>query len=655
MTERRPRIFVQIASYRDRECQWTVRDLFAKARIPERVFVGICWQFDAASDADCFLVETRPQQVRRVDFRIEQAQGLGWARAQAQALWRGEEYTLQIDSHMRFVEHWDERMLEEWSACPSRKPVLTVYPPSYWPPNELQELDAKVAFVQGVERFSPSGVLQYGCHSIYVQTPAASPYPCAGLAGGFVFGASTLLRDVPSDPEIYFEGEEPNLAVRLWTHGYDLFSPRAPLLYHYYRRTDSRRPWNDASFVRPHERSLARLRRLFEPTVGDDLGCYGLGDVRSLREYELFAGVDFRAKTVASFVHHYPFVYSDEVTTALIGLAPLAPSPNTQLFMADDAAVLCVGHRGAFYRLAPAAAYCWCAIENGMACGDIVAALAKRTGEPIDAARRQVHSTIAHWQNLGALRTEHTSGVRGFGAPTVESPESKRTWTMRPEPADRETIRSFDVLGRVLDVVSYGDRYDVCVADACAHLAPSAASIEPADRATIVVLGVGPYHYVARDDAFPPTICGDIQTLCAAIIAAVDAAILEAPDTLFLLRANLSAGDGGVTLCVGDEASLAGHPGLGDARLVQLIRRSHRARIVPRAHLRPPVAAEAWPVVRIVFLSENESAHRLAPIDALARLVGGSVTRSRRYAVEDAAELVAFLERVPCEVAARVA
>lgn len=41
MSDNTPRIFVQIASYRDTECQHTVRDLFEKANDPDRVFVGI--------------------------------------------------------------------------------------------------------------------------------------------------------------------------------------------------------------------------------------------------------------------------------------------------------------------------------------------------------------------------------------------------------------------------------------------------------------------------------------------------------------------------------------------------------------------------------------------------------------------------------------
>ena len=70
--------------------------------------------------------------------------------------------------------------------------------------------------------------------------------PTAALAGGFIFGPSRILHDVPSDPEIYFNGEEPNLAVRLWTAGFDLFSPHVVVIYHYYLRKDGSRHWNDA-------------------------------------------------------------------------------------------------------------------------------------------------------------------------------------------------------------------------------------------------------------------------------------------------------------------------------------------------------------------------------------------------------------------------
>src|SRR5690242_14873888 len=36
------------------ECQHTIRDLFAKAAFPKRIRVGVCFQFHATLDSDCF-------------------------------------------------------------------------------------------------------------------------------------------------------------------------------------------------------------------------------------------------------------------------------------------------------------------------------------------------------------------------------------------------------------------------------------------------------------------------------------------------------------------------------------------------------------------------------------------------------------------------
>ena len=38
-------IFILIASYADTECEKTIDQIFTKALYPERVFVGLCWQY----------------------------------------------------------------------------------------------------------------------------------------------------------------------------------------------------------------------------------------------------------------------------------------------------------------------------------------------------------------------------------------------------------------------------------------------------------------------------------------------------------------------------------------------------------------------------------------------------------------------------------
>jgi hypothetical protein len=60
----RDRIFVQIASYRDPECQWTLEDMFEKAANPDRIFAGVVWQFVPREDDHCFELSFPPEQVR---------------------------------------------------------------------------------------------------------------------------------------------------------------------------------------------------------------------------------------------------------------------------------------------------------------------------------------------------------------------------------------------------------------------------------------------------------------------------------------------------------------------------------------------------------------------------------------------------------------
>src|ERR1700744_1841084 len=121
-------IFVNIACYCDPECQEPVQDLFNKARYPNGIIA-------------CVVMQTEPRDnilfygknVRMLTIQASDSLGVCWARSMGYKLWDGEPYVLQIDSHMRFVEHWDSKMLAELDRCESPKPLLTTYPPAYEP------------------------------------------------------------------------------------------------------------------------------------------------------------------------------------------------------------------------------------------------------------------------------------------------------------------------------------------------------------------------------------------------------------------------------------------------------------------------------------------------------------------------------------------
>jgi hypothetical protein len=299
---RRPRIFVNIASYRDTECQWTVRDLFLKARHPERIFVGICWQFVPGEDGDCFLFQTRPDQCRVIEVDSRQSYGTCWARSKVQSLWQGEEFTLQIDSHMRFVQDWDEVLLEMIKQCPSKHPVLSSYPPSYEPPDQLGEMT--VAEILPNE-FDSHGVLKLRATAVHQVDNPPPPKPNPFIAGGLLFGPASMIKDVPYDPFLYFHGEEITMAVRLYTSGYDVHSPNRTIAFHdYTNRRGRHRHWDDNEWTHLNDMSFKRIRHLLgqdiseDPEVIRELETYGLGRKRTIAEYEAFARLDFKNRLI---------------------------------------------------------------------------------------------------------------------------------------------------------------------------------------------------------------------------------------------------------------------------------------------------------------------------------------------------------------------
>ncbi len=295
-----PTIFVSIASYRDPDCQNTVRDLFEKAARPERVFIGICWQFVPGEDDDCFTVQTRPEQVRTIRVHASESKGACWARSKVQSLWQGEDYYLQIDSHMRFAQGWDELLIGMLARCASPKPVLSTYPLTFTPPDTYGD-DGVVTIYP--KWFDEAGVMSQRSEIASLKDAPPLPRQNAYIGAGLIFAAGRIVDEVPYDPHVYFEGEEITLAVRLWTSGWDIFVPNAVVAYHDYgQRPERPRHWKDQTdwdklnqHARKRIRYLLGMARTRDADLVD-IERFGLGTARSLADYEAFAGLDFRAR-----------------------------------------------------------------------------------------------------------------------------------------------------------------------------------------------------------------------------------------------------------------------------------------------------------------------------------------------------------------------
>jgi hypothetical protein len=292
-----PRIFVSIAAYRDPDLAATVRDCLEKAQHPGRLRLGICWQRDAGEQLPDWF-HTDQFQILEIPWRA--SGGPCWARAAIERMHTDEEWFLQIDSHHRFVEGWDERLLAQAALTGSERPVLSTAAAAFVLGQPLTAGGRTAIRFAG---FSPDGT-PLTDPELLTGSGDGQPIPARFICGHFIFAPGSYPHDVPTDPDMYFAGEETTLAVRAFTQGYDLFHPGEHILWHEHDGTYRRRHWHDHTQNGPQSgaqrKQVARSRvGLFftEPQVGP----FGLGTARSLADYEAYAGLHFASRQSQDF------------------------------------------------------------------------------------------------------------------------------------------------------------------------------------------------------------------------------------------------------------------------------------------------------------------------------------------------------------------
>ncbi len=113
MARKAETIFVQIASYRDPQLIPTLKDMFDKAKAPNNLRIGLAWQHSPEDEWDNLDEYMDDERFKILNIPYEDSQGACWARNLLQQLYDGETYTLQIDSHTRFINNWDYELKKE--------------------------------------------------------------------------------------------------------------------------------------------------------------------------------------------------------------------------------------------------------------------------------------------------------------------------------------------------------------------------------------------------------------------------------------------------------------------------------------------------------------------------------------------------------------
>jgi hypothetical protein len=300
---KKDKIFIQIASYRDPQLVPTIEDMIAKAKNPENLTFGLCWQYDETEPVDMF--DNNPQ-FRVSKHHYTESQGLGWARHITNTLYDGEEFTLQIDSHHRFVQDWDVIVLEDFNQAlmVAEKPIITTYCTPFDPTKDESTWNPVPCLMSQYE-FSADRLLMSMPWYIRDYKEKKKVIRARTLSGHFYFTYGKFVTEVPYDPDIYFGGytEETTLSVRAFTNGYDFFSPYRMVMWHEYTRNYRPKHWEDHGKESQTKKTSGerdifarnKTRQLFgTQNYGIDMGEYALGNVRTLHDYEVYGGFDFK-------------------------------------------------------------------------------------------------------------------------------------------------------------------------------------------------------------------------------------------------------------------------------------------------------------------------------------------------------------------------
>ena len=304
---KRKSIFVQVPAYRDYELPKTIENVVSSSSGETLISFGV---------HNCVLFP------REVTVKIEQPQwvkihyaesiaptniGLQRARNLANQFYDGEDYYLQIDSHMRLIKNWDKILIEDLSIIEQygvQKPLMTMYPSDYGYDDDGKEVNmhntnyfTEISFKENKAQFEET--------LIPSQTAVMARKNCLftpSVSGGFIFTTGEFSLVTPN-PKIAFWGEEPLIAARAFTHGFTLVIPPTSVASHLYAsqqpfaKMRRHHAWADfpQEWASIQEESMNEYTKIFTERV---VGEYAFGPKRTLAEYEEFSGLNFATREI---------------------------------------------------------------------------------------------------------------------------------------------------------------------------------------------------------------------------------------------------------------------------------------------------------------------------------------------------------------------
>lgn len=265
------RILISIPSFCDSELTSTVQDLFKNANQPESLTIVICHQNESEelTNIDRFFKQyPRHQQIHLTNYHYTEAKGPIFARhkiqelCQSLSLHNNHDYFLSIDSHMRFIKDWDQKLIQQYEMCSYEKAIISCYPGEYI---TLMDMDIikwqNVPNFLSAERFDSNQMLRI----VGKKLPScpSTPIECNFVAAGFYFGPISLITNCPypNDYDFLFFGEELLMSCLFFNKGYKVFCPAMTMCYHLWERSQRSRTIFD---IQNNEQKFSSQQKLIQ-------------------------------------------------------------------------------------------------------------------------------------------------------------------------------------------------------------------------------------------------------------------------------------------------------------------------------------------------------------------------------------------------------
>jgi len=305
-------ILVMIAEYKDPHVLDTIRYFKENAMYPDRIRFAVCLQDnddhikeELSKRNDCKVICVNPEEKRGVGYCYRQL---------TDHCIDGEDYVLITEAHMYAVKNWDAYHINIINQLGDKAVI------SNWTFNfDYANLpkDPKYGVITCIH-----DITDYELLCIHYGNKIESKYPVRGCAviGNNIFGKTQMAKDCLYDPEMRMNLSETSMTLQLWTHGYDVYHTPQRYLYHYFVLEPNE---NDAESDKTRASSRIELRELerkygtpklkkyiglpLKPDdiiVGDE---FKPGTERSIKSFELFAGIDFATRRISrrSYTGHF--------------------------------------------------------------------------------------------------------------------------------------------------------------------------------------------------------------------------------------------------------------------------------------------------------------------------------------------------------------